>query len=796
MTERDYILQRFDERFRSFKGRRIALYPGEYLEEIVQRYHPEYRFACILDSDNPNIPTSVDLVVLTDRRRESEPDFERVRSFCEEHGIKLLDLFGLDLLEARRDLESHEHLTIAQWKELLKDYDVVSLSMSNVVADFVEVKAKWVLRRRFLILYDWLKSQGKTVLFIWENEEQLAPLLEEGIEIKGSPYETDKGESIFSRVVERYPEKRIVHVGRNVTRDGIVPREYGITSRWIQYYTFSNQIQTHEKGADDYVDKKQLLEAIDRHDVISFDVFDTLIKRIVLKPKDVFEIVEQRTGVKGFADVRYEVQTSQYHLSLDEIYDWLKANCDYDEKTAETLRQTELQIESSVLFRRDALIEIFEYAKSRNKKIALVSDMYLPVDFLERILKQRGVEGYQTLILSHEYKKLKFEGLFEELINRYPRPETILHIGDNRFSDYDSAKKYGVDAFLVPNCRETAERNGFRAILEACKTLVERKIFGLGVAFGFDNPFAPNDDIQLANMIVAPLLVGYLQWAVDALQGKNYDYFLLTSRDGWILLDAYRRLQSRFSHELPPCKYFYANRRAAFLTVMDNFDLASYFYIFSIFKDDPQKLLRQVFNVPDDKILPYCGEETRKYCQRHETTIHEAAEAARENYRRYLAREGLEGKKCAVMDFVSEGSSQRMLEEHFEKMDGLYVGIPIYVSKYDPNIRYYFDQDLMDYETEMKLEVYFTSPEPALNHIDADGKPIFMAEVRTRKQTDRLKRIHDEIKHSLTVYVDALYDQGELADKNLIFELCKLINRYHVENYYYDDMSGEEISTR
>ena len=797
MTELDYILQNFDERFRRFKGRRIALYPGKYLGEITRRFDSDYRFHYVLEPDASEVPKDADLVILTDCRRKNEPDYNAVRESCEKQGTPLLDVYGVDMIETRRELVEQKHLTIAQWKELLAEYDVVSLSMANLVADFVATKERWILRRRFLILYRWLKSQGKTVLFLWENQDQIDSLIREGIEVEGGSLENEEAGAYFLRLTEQYPGRKIFHVGRDVARDGLIPRGYGLDSRLLRYFVFQFKVSTADKGANFHVDRDRLLEEIDRCDVVSFDVFDTLIKRTVLRPDDIFEIVEEKTGVKGFAEARIYIQKTSPRLTLDEMYDWLKVNCGYDDQTTETLRQTELQTETDVILPRDSMTEIFEYAKSRNKPIALVSDMYLDPVFMRELLEKNGIAGYQALIISNEFRIFKHEGLFEELRELRKNGEKVLHIGDNHFSDYTAAKNYGLDAFYVPSCLETAKQNGYANVLEMQLSLTERKILGLGVALGFDDPFAPSDDLRIANMIVAPLVVGYLLWVVGELKGKGYDYFLFSSRDGWILQDVYDRLRRLLPEQLPPGKYFYSNRRAAILTVMDNFKLLNYFFTLP-YKDDPPKLLRRLFRIPEENLLPYGGESAKDYYYMHEETIREEAEQYRENYRNYLAREGLTGKKCAIMDFVSEGNAQMMLERSVVKMDGYYVGIPNHVSKYDENIRYFLDHDLISFDTLMKVEGYFTSPEPALDYIGADGTPILAEEVRTRNVMDRIQRIHEYARRYFDEFFERLYRGGrfeETTDKELFFSLCASINQYDVENFYYDDMIKQNMPT-
>ena len=196
----------------------------------------------------------------------------------------------------------------------------------------------------------------------------------------------------------------------------------------------------------------------------------------------------------------------------------------------------------------------------------------------------------------------------------------------------------------------------------------------------------------------------------------------------------------------------------------------------------------------EEELEPYCGEQPEDYWQMHAAQIHAAAERFRENYRTYMVREGIAGRKCAVMDFVSEGNGQRMLERKVaETMDGFYVGVPEYVSKYAPNIRYYFDQDLMDYNTEMKIEVYYTSSEPALNHIGQGGEPVFDKEIRDGKTMDRIGRIHRLTAEYLNRYLDSLYRPGDAFSWEMVFEMCKGVNNYDAENVYYDDMTGQTI---
>ena len=797
MTELAYIIRHFEERFGAYKDRRIALYPGDYLEDILRSFGSSYNFFRILPPDSMEAPADAELVILTDFRHVKEPDYNAIHESCEKRNIPLFDAFGVDQIAVHRELEQQEYLSIPQWRELLSAYDVVSLFIPHVVSDYQEAEDRWILRRRFLILYRWLLSQKKTVVFFWEKEEQTALLQSENIQTDGKLYArkgTDR--TGYLRLAEQYPGQRILHIGWGPVKDGIVPREYGMDSRIIKYYSFLYQVSVPQTEQGFFADKEALLEAVGRHDIISFDIFDTLLKRIVMYPRDVFEIVEERTGIAGFSDARCEIQAADPELSLDGIYGKLEERCGYDRRTLEMLRAAELKTESEVILPRESMVAVFNRAKALHKTVVLTSDMYLDAGFIEGLLRKCGITGYSALHLSCRSGILKQEGLFEELTRCGTEGKRILHIGDNHYSDYLSAREFGLDAFLVPSPLELAEKNGYRTAIGLCRSLADRKLLGLGIAMGFDDPFAQHGDALIADMIVAPLAAGYLQWVCGRLAAGDYHCFLLSSRDGYILRETYGRLQKMFPDRLPPGRYFYTGRHAAFLTVMDDFELVKYFGNLGIYGDDVPRLFRRLFCLRGDELQPYRGESVEEYYRMHEGQIRALAQKCREGYGKYWSREGLQGKKCAVMDFISEGNCQRMLEKHITgEQDGLYVGIPEYSNRYARNIDYYLDQDLIDYDTLMKLEVYFTSPEPALDRIGEDGGPVFDPEVRKPEAMERIQKMHRLVQSWLDAYLDRLFDPKDTFCKDLIFELCRSVNDYNADNLYYDDMAGQEIET-
>lgn len=189
---------------------------------------------------------------------------------------------------------------------------------------------------------------------------------------------------------------------------------------------------------------------------VSFDIFDTLLKRDVFKPSDVFYLVqleyEKKSGIKlDFKKLRIEAEkrarekTEYPEVTLDEIYEELNI------QDKEELKSLEVDIECRVLHCNFEMKAIYDRCKDAGKDIYIISDMYLPTDFLATILQREGYDGYKALYVSAEYRKTKRSGeLYKILLESQGiRSQDLIHIGDSRYADYFGARKCGIKAIKI-----------------------------------------------------------------------------------------------------------------------------------------------------------------------------------------------------------------------------------------------------------------------------------------------------------------------------------------------------------
>ena len=201
---------------------------------------------------------------------------------------------------------------------------------------------------------------------------------------------------------------------------------------------------------------------LDQVDIISFDVFDTLILRDVKNPTDVFDLVEtefnnesEEGKIDSFkmhridAERQARIKCGKKDVTFDEIYQELTGV--YSESVLVRLRQIEIEKELFVCKANPAMMDFYQRMIKTGKRIIIISDMYLSANTIGRILNNCGYDGYEKLYVSSEYRCMKrYEELFEVVKNDCAEGngKRILHIGDHPIADDKMAKKAGYRSFL------------------------------------------------------------------------------------------------------------------------------------------------------------------------------------------------------------------------------------------------------------------------------------------------------------------------------------------------------------
>ena len=121
---------------------------------------------------------------------------------------------------------------------------------------------------------------------------------------------------------------------------------------------------------------------LSQYELVSFDIFDTLITREVLEPDDVFKIVEnqiiKKYGFKiDFIRVRKMAEQLAWQkkgawTNIYDIYDELSSICkEIDEKNLKQIMKLEIDIEIKLCVPRRDMLKIFNHVKKNKCKIKI-----------------------------------------------------------------------------------------------------------------------------------------------------------------------------------------------------------------------------------------------------------------------------------------------------------------------------------------------------------------------------------------------------------------------------------------
>lgn len=199
-----------------------------------------------------------------------------------------------------------------------------------------------------------------------------------------------------------------------------------------------------------------LIKEIDTHDVIAFDVDGTLFTVRRVNKFDFYQKVEHRLLASGI-NLSY---FAEKFLKIKEVHpDW--SYCYIVENVVkqdgmsfdilESVWDITLEVMKEDFVPRKSVLEALKYALSQGKKVCLIEDMAeyrIKGELWIRLLAEHGVTGVDSIICSSEYFEDKYQGLFREIIDKYP-DASYLYVGDELEADILVPRLYGIDTFFV-----------------------------------------------------------------------------------------------------------------------------------------------------------------------------------------------------------------------------------------------------------------------------------------------------------------------------------------------------------
>lgn len=312
----------------------------------------------------------------------------------------------------------------------------------------------------------------------------------------------------------------------------------------------------------------------------SYDIFDTIVTRNVATPQGIFSVIQNILNtntsyvdlpqdlIDNYHDVRVSAERCAYRnarrknhedITIYDIYDVIGAK--YSLTFSQLTRIIELEFSTEIAHSvgiQDNINKILDLVSS-GCRVILISDMYLPLSVIKKILeKQNTILSTLPIYLSSDVKLRKSTGNLYEFI---ASKESVSygswkHIGDNIKSDVVIPHKLGIQTehfnvpSLLPHEKYIIKRNK--------KNPASQTLIGISRIIRYNNKLTHMESfgVSYGSIILYP----YVSWVLrDAIErGINNLYFI--ARDGYILKEIADVLIREYHYPISS-HYIYGSRK-------------------------------------------------------------------------------------------------------------------------------------------------------------------------------------------------------------------------------------------
>jgi Predicted hydrolase (HAD superfamily) len=331
----------------------------------------------------------------------------------------------------------------------------------------------------------------------------------------------------------------------------------------------------------------------------TFDIFDTTLLRKCGSPEVVQPIVAHRLfptdRCRREAFLAWRLTANGN--AITSIYASAE-EAGFDSYSTDSLMQAELNVEAEMLTANPMVQAKIKDYRKQGYVIKFVSDMYLPSDFLKRILiREQCALLDDEVIVSCEWEARKDNGSLYQRVRAAYHPKEWIHHGDNRWSDVTMARKNGVKAFLIDTQYTAIEQR----ILEAAQNLRDgwqlTWLVGISRTARLQQKNTP-EAVFAADYIVPT----YLPFVIDAIEEakqQHIDCLQFLSRDGYIMLEMAKAL----APTEVKLNYLFASRQSLRLAYLKNGNAETYLKIVdkhSLLSKNISDLLWQLQTTPKE----------------------------------------------------------------------------------------------------------------------------------------------------------------------------------------------------
>ena len=291
---------------------------------------------------------------------------------------------------------------------------------------------------------------------------------------------------------------------------------------------------------------EQLAARLAAYDVVTFDVFDTLLLRPLARPEDAFYLLGARLGYPDLRRLRIqaeeearrrkELAAGSREVTLEEIWAVLAPETGL---SPEEGMAAERRLEFDLCRANPYFLPVVAALRRQGKTLAVLSDMYLEEETVAALLDRCGFGTFDACLVSGERGSSKSGGGLYRLARKLLGPgRACAHVGDDPWADQRQAEAAGWAAFPYRN----VHRAGAPYRTEDMSPIVGSLYRGLVNTRLHNGTELHSWAWEYGYVYGGLFAVGYCRFVERLRRELGADRLLFLSRDGAVLLRVYQRL--------------------------------------------------------------------------------------------------------------------------------------------------------------------------------------------------------------------------------------------------------------
>ncbi len=520
-----------------------------------------------------------------------------------------------------------------------------------------------------------------------------------------------------------------------------------------------------------------------QYDIISFDIFDTLVTRGIYTPDDIFKVIDKKINGK------YKIKDGKYYelrkkaelnvrkrknfigdCTINEIYEEFQNLAKITKKESLEIMQLEIETDTDFIFPRKESLELYNRILSNNREIVLLSDMYYTKNILTKILHKCGYKGWYDLIVSSEYGIRKDNGTAWDYMQK--KYHKFIHIGDNEESDIHLPVLRNIPIYHLMMGRKMYKisnyYNEFKNNLEnsiMVGLVVNKSLLNSPYAFNNTKDGSVLLDLKgFGYSILGPIFLYYINWLNKI---NKYNKLLFVAREGYYLQKIYKhiiRLSKKYKGIDKTCYYLISRRAITNVNIKSFKDIEHilkeyyvgnlkelFYYRFGIIIDEKHK--NPIVNTSNSNDF----EKIIAIAKDYEIQIIDQAQRDYNAYMEY-ANSVINSKKdkLLMVDLGYSGTAQFELSKLLNtKIDGAYFVVSTRIKPFALDEKVYscfnstnyglFDPANPIWKNQLVLEAFLTSPNGQFIRFDEKNNPIYLGEYGKDALMKKLDKIYEGI---------------------------------------------------